>query len=56
MSNPLQLYSESEKSIQGIRSDRQVPEELWTEVHNIVQDTMIKTIPKKKMQQGKMAV
>ena len=25
-----------------------VPEELWTEVHNIVQDTMIKTIPKKK--------
>ena len=33
-----------------------VPEELWTEVHNIVQDTMIKTIPKKKMQQGKMAV
>ena len=23
-------------------------EELWTEVHDIVQDTMIKTIPKKK--------
>ena len=25
-----------------------VPEELWTEVHDIVQDTGIKTIPKKK--------
>ena len=25
-----------------------VPEELWMEVHNIVQEAMIKTIPKKK--------
>ena len=25
-----------------------VPEELWTEVHNIVQEAVIKTIPKKK--------
>ena len=25
-----------------------VPEELWTEVHDIVQEAMIKTIPKKK--------
>ena len=33
--------------IQGIRSDR-VPEELWTGVHNIVQKTVTKTIPKKK--------
>ena len=32
--------------MQGIRSDR-VPEELWTEVHDIVQNTVIKTIPKK---------
>ena len=32
--------------IQGIRSDR-VPEELWTEVHNIVQKAKIKTITKK---------
>ena len=30
-----------------IRSDR-VPEELWMEVHDIVQETGIKTIPKKK--------
>ena len=33
--------------IQGIRSDR-VPEELWTEVRDIVQEAVIKTIPKKK--------
>ena len=25
-----------------------VPDELWTEVHDIVQETLIKTIPKKK--------
>ena len=25
-----------------------VPEELWTKVHNIVQEAVIKTIPKKK--------
>ena len=25
-----------------------VPEELWTEVHDILQEAMIKTIPKKK--------
>ena len=31
----------------GIRSDR-VPEELWTEVCDIVQEAVIKTIPKKK--------
>ena len=33
--------------IQRIRSDR-VPEELWTEVHNMVQEWVIKTIPNKK--------
>ena len=33
--------------IQGIRSDR-VPEELWTEVCNTVQEAVIKIVPKKK--------
>ena len=34
-----------------------VPEELWTEVCDIVQDAVIKTIPKKrKCKKGKMAV
>ena len=32
--------------MKGIRSDR-VPDELWTEVHNTVQEKVIKTIPKK---------
>ena len=31
-----------------IRSVRQRPEELWKEVHDIVQEAVIKTIPKKK--------
>ena len=33
--------------MQGIRSNR-VPEEQWTEFHNIVQEAVTKTIPKKK--------
>ena len=33
-----------------------VPEELWTEVCDIVQEPGIKTITKKKMQKGKMVV
>ena len=34
-----------------------LPEELWTEVHNIVQEAVIKTIPKKKKgKKGKMIV
>ena len=34
-----------------------LPEEIWTEVHDIVQEVVIKNIPKKKeMQTGKMVV
>ena len=34
-----------------------VPDELWNEVHDIIQDTGIKTIPmKKKCKKSKMAV
>ena len=33
--------------MEGARSDR-VPDELWTEVHDIVQETRIKTIPMEK--------
>ena len=32
----------------GLDLRDRVPEELWTEVHDTVQDTGIKTIPKKK--------
>ena len=41
------MLSESEKQIQGIRYDR-VPDELWNEVRDIVQETGIKTIPMEK--------
>ena len=41
------MYSENDKKIQGIRSDR-VPEEPWKGVCNIVQETGIKTISKKR--------
>ena len=43
----MRLYSGNDKYIQGIRSDR-APEKLWTEVHDFVQEAVIKTIPKKK--------
>ena len=33
-----------------------VPEELWTGIHNIVQEMVIKTILKKQMQQSKMII
>ena len=33
-----------------------VPEELWTEVHVIVQKAVIKTIQEKEMQKGKIVV
>ena len=33
-----------------------VPEELWMEVHDIVQEAVIKTSPRKRMQKGKMVV
>ena len=38
--------------LKGLRSDR-VPEELWMEVHNIVQEAVIKTITKKKCKKAK---
>ena len=33
-----------------------VPEELWTEVYNIVQETVTKTTQRKEMQESKMVV
>ena len=41
----------------GLDPIDRVPEELWTEVCDVVQEAGIKTIPKKKeMQKGKMVV
>ena len=47
-SNPLQLYSELINRFKGLDLIDRVPEELWTEVCDIVQEAVIKTIPKKK--------
>ena len=35
-------------SFKGLDLIDRVPEELWREIHDIVQETVIKTIPKKK--------
>ena len=44
-------------SFKGLDLIDRVPEELWTEVHDIVQEAGIKTIPKgKEMQKGKIVV
>jgi len=40
----------------GLNLIDRVPDELWMEVRNIVQEVVIKSIPKKKMQKGKMVV
>ena len=50
---PYDYTVEVTNRFKGIRFNR-VPEELWMEIHDIVQETVIKTIPKKK--KGKMAV
>ena len=44
---PYDYTVEVRNRFQRIRSDR-LPEELWMEVHDIVQQTVIKNIPKKK--------
>ena len=41
------ITHKDDKQIQGIRFDR-MPEELWTEAHDSVQEAGIKTNPKKK--------
>ena len=48
---------EATNRFKGLDLIDRVPEELWTEVSNIVQEAVIKTIPKKKKRQkGKMVV
>ena len=47
-SNTFRLYSGSDKYIQGSDLIDRVPEEIWTEVHNLVPEAGIKTIPRKR--------
>ena len=54
---PYDYTVEVRNRVKGVDLIDRVPDELWTEVHDIVQETGIKTIPKgKKMQKSKMAV
>ena len=53
-SNPYDFTVEVTNRLKGLDLIDRVPEELWTEVCDIVQEAVIKTIPKKK--KGKMAV
>ena len=45
---PYDYTVEVKSRFKGLDLIDQVPEELWTEVHNIVQEAVIKTISKKK--------
>ena len=45
---PCEIHSSSNEGVQWLDPVNSVPEELWTEVHNIVQKVVIKTMPKKK--------
>ena len=42
--------------LNGLGLVDRVLEELWTEVHNTGQEAVTKTIPRKKMQEGKVVV
>ena len=44
------------KRFKGLDLRNRVPEELWTEIQDTVQEAVIKTIPKKKNTNGKMAI
>ena len=44
----MQLYSGSDKKFKGLDLIDRVPEELWMEVCDIVQEAGIKTTPRKK--------
>ena len=45
---PYDYTVEVSNRFKGLDLIDRVPEELWTEVHDIVQEAVIKTIPKKK--------
>ena len=54
---PYDYTVEVTNRFKGLDLIHRVPEELWMEVHNIVQEAMIKTIPrKKKHKKSKMIV
>ena len=53
---PYDYTVEVRNRFKGLDLIDRVPDELWMEVHEIVQEKGIKTIPMEKMQKRKMAV
>ena len=54
---PYDYIVEVTNRFKGLDLTDRVPEELWTEVRDIVQEKVVKTIPKKKKcKKGKMVV
>ena len=54
---PYDYTVEVTNGFKGLNLVDRVPEELWMEIHNIVQEAVIKTHPQEKeMQQGKVVV
>ena len=54
---PYDYRVEVTNRFKGLALIDRVPEELWMEIHNIVQEAVIKTHPQEKeMQQGKVVV
>ena len=54
---PYDYTAEVMNRFKGLDLVDRMPEELWKEVHNIVQEVMTKTIPKRKeIQEGQVVV
>ena len=54
---PYDYTVEVTNRFKGLNLVDRVPEELWTEIRDIVQEAVIKTIPKKKKcKKGKMVI
>ena len=45
---PYDYTVEMRNRFKGLHLTHRVPDDLWTELHDIVQETVIKTIPKEK--------
>ena len=52
---PYDYTVEVRNRLKGLDLIDRVPDQFWTEVHDIVQETGVKIIPKKHMQKSKMA-
>ena len=50
---PYDYTAEVTNRFKGLDLIDRVPEELWMEVHDVVQEAIIKTIPKKKCKKAK---